>query len=215
MAYFPFVGLALGALLCGAYLLLSLLNLPALAVTIILVVALIAVTGGMHLDGLSDTADAFLSGKPKERMLEIMRDPHAGAMGVLAIVSIILLKVALLYSFSFPLAFNALLLICILSRWSMVFSVFLSPYARQEGKARVFISGMSVKIFLISTLAAVILSFLAWGIKGLLVLLIIAGVTYLSNRSVTRKIGGITGDIIGALSEINEVVVLALILFLK
>ena len=78
MVYFPFAGLAIGLFLSGINKLFFALGFPSLAVDIILVVTLVAVTGGMHLDGLSDSADAFLSGKPKDKMLEIMRGkPHA------------------------------------------------------------------------------------------------------------------------------------------
>jgi adenosylcobinamide-GDP ribazoletransferase len=208
MIYFPFVGLILGALLALINTLLIILHLPALAISIILVVALIAMTGGVHLDGLADTADAFLSGKPKEEMLKIMRDSHIGVMGVLSLVSTILLKVGLFYSVNTSLKINALILMCILSRWSAVWMMFLFPYARQEGKARVFMEGMSAKIFILSTITAVFLAFLAWQIKGLLVLLIISGCTYLWGKIISRKINGITGDTIGAGIELSEIITL-------
>ncbi len=208
MIYFPFVGLILGAWLTLINMLLGILHLPALAISIILVVALIAMTGGMHLDGLADTADAFLSGKPKEEMLKIMRDSHIGVMGVLSLVSVILLKVGLFYSVGTSLKVSALILMCILSRWSAVWMMFLFPYARQEGKARVFMEGMNAKIFILSTITAVFLAFLSWRIKGVLALLIIAGCTYLWGKIISRKINGITGDTIGAGIELSEIIIL-------
>ena len=137
-AYFPLVGLLLGAILVLVNALLGVLNIPLMTANIILVVALLIITGGMHLDGLSDTADALLSGKSKDEMLSIMRDPHIGVMGTISIISILFLKITFLFSINPSLIPTALILICVLSRWSLVFSLFLFPYARQEGKAKVF-----------------------------------------------------------------------------
>ncbi len=208
LAYFPIAGLLLGLMLVWLNTLLFVLGIPPLVVNIILVVVLIILTGGMHLDGLSDTADAFLSGKGKEEMLEIMRDPHIGVMGVLSLISIILLKIALLSSVSAAVKPAALMLMCILSRWSVVMAMYLFPYARQEGKAKLFIQGMNLKIFVASLIAALIFSSAAWGLKGLLALAIIAACAYLFGKIVTRKIGGITGDTLGATIELTEIVTL-------
>ncbi len=208
LAYFPIAGLFLGLMLVWLNTLLSALSIPLLVVNIILVVVLIILTGGMHLYGLSDTADAFLSGKGKEEMLEIMRDPHIGVMGVLSLISIILLKIALLSSVSAAVKPAALMLMCILSRWSVVMAMYLFPYARQEGKAKLFIQGMNLKIFIASLIAALIFSFAAWGLKGLLALAIIAGCAYLIGKIITRKIGGITGDTLGATIELTEIATL-------
>ncbi len=208
LAYFPIAGLLLGLMLVWLNTLLFVLGIPPLVVNIILVVVLIILTGGMHLDGLSDTADAFLSGKGKEEMLEIMRDPHIGVMGVLSLISIVLLKIGLLSSVSAAAKPAALILMCILSRWSVVMAMYLFPYARQEGKAKLFIQGMNLKIFVASLIAALIFSSAAWGLKGLLALAIIAACAYLFGKIVTRKIGGITGDTLGATIELTEIVTL-------
>ncbi|MFA5402572.1 MAG: adenosylcobinamide-GDP ribazoletransferase, partial [Candidatus Omnitrophota bacterium] len=165
-------------------------------------------TGGLHLDGLSDSADAFLSGRSKEEMLNIMRDPHSGVMGVLSIICIILLKIGLLYSVPAPAKATALLLMCVLSRWSAVLAMFAFPYARQEGKAGVFIRGMTLKIFLISLISAFIFAFIIWQLKGLIVLVIVSGCAYLAARFTNRRIGGITGDTLGATIELTEIVTL-------
>ncbi|OGX45499.1 MAG: cobalamin 5'-phosphate synthase [Omnitrophica WOR_2 bacterium RIFCSPLOWO2_12_FULL_51_8] len=204
--YFPIVGLLLGFLLSGINMLLVILNFSSLSASILTTVALIAITGGMHLDGLSDTADAFLSGKPKEEMLAIMRDSHAGVMGMLSLISVILLKIGLLSSLGASLKITALLLMCALSRWSAALAMFLFPYARSEGKARVFLEGMNAKIFFFSTIIAFICAWGIWQIKGLVIFLCIAGCTYLAGKFSTRKIGGITGDTLGANIELMEVI---------
>ena len=212
LLYFPLVGLIIGLILSGINALLLILNFPPLAVNIILVVVLIAITGGMHLDGLSDTADAFLSGKPRDEMLAIMRDSHIGVMGVLSIASVILLKVGLLTSVAVPLKITALILSCVLSRWSSVLAIFLFPYARKDGKARVFTEGMNLKIFALSSIIVLVFAFAVWRTKGLVTLLIAAGCTYLIGKFSNRKIGGITGDILGATIELTEVIVLFVVI---
>lgn len=208
-AFFPLVGLLLGSALAGINTLLGILGFPELVTSIILVVSLVVITGGIHLDGLADTADAFLSNKPKAQMLLIMRDSHIGVMGVLSLISIILLKIGLIYSLNPESSIAALPLMCVLSRWSAVLSMFLSPYARKEGKARLFIQGMNIKIFVFSTAAAMLCAFTIWQIKGLIILLIVAAGTCLAGRLTNRKIGGITGDTLGATIESAEVVVLS------
>ena len=211
MIYFPFVGLLLGMALSGINTLLLILNLSPLAVNIILAVILTCLTGGMHLDGLSDTADAFLSGKTRDEMLAIMRDPHIGVMGAISIISVLLLKVGLLGAVAAPLKTTALLLACVLSRWSSVLAIFLFPYARKDGKAKAFIQGMNLKIFVLSSIMVLVFAFAIWRLKGILALLIVAGCTYLGSKFASRKIGGITGDTLGAAIELTEIVTLFMV----
>lgn len=208
LLYFPLAGLFLGLVLSGINMLLLFLNLSPLSVNIILVVTLVVITGGIHLDGLSDTADAFLSGKPRDEMLAIMRDPHVGVMGVIAIASVLLLKIGLLGAVAVPLKATALILSCVLSRWAGVLVMFLFPYARHDGKAKVFIEGMNLKIFMFSLAVVIALAFAIWRAQGLLALSIAAGCAYLGGKFAVRKIRGITGDTIGAIIELTEIVTL-------
>jgi adenosylcobinamide-GDP ribazoletransferase len=208
MIYFPFIGLLLGLSLWGINKGLLSLNFSLSAVNTILVVFLLVLTGGLHLDGLADTADAFLSGKPKEEMLAIMRDSHVGVMGVLSLLGIILLKIGLLSSVGASLKAIALLLMCVLSRWSVVLAMFFFPYARQNGKAKSFIQELNLRIFCLSAIVVIFCAFAIWQIKGLILLLAIAAFAYLSAKLVSRKISGITGDTLGATIELAEVIVL-------
>ncbi|MFA5096953.1 MAG: adenosylcobinamide-GDP ribazoletransferase [Candidatus Omnitrophota bacterium] len=209
--YFPLVGLLLGLILVGINSCLSILHFPGFAAAIILIVSLAVITGGMHLDGLADTADAFLSGKAKDEMLVIMRDPHIGVMGVLSIVAALLIKAALLYSISAPLKIIALLLMCVLSRWGAVLAMSLFPYARKDGKAGVYIRGMNRGILIFALITTLFFSFLIWQFKGVFALLAISGCVYLGAGFSRRKIDGITGDILGAGIELAEVVVLFIV----
>ncbi len=208
VAYFPVIGLLLGLALWPASRLLAIARVDPIPSNIILVVLLIILTGGLHLDGLSDTSDAFFSGKGKTDMLAIMRDPHVGVMGVLAIVSILMLKIALLSSILLNTKGIALVLMCVLARWSISFSIFAFPYARDDGKAKPFIDGMSRSIFFVSTLIALTVVFIVWKAAGLAIFGIIAAFAYLANSFIKKKIGGITGDTIGAVNELAEAAVL-------
>lgn len=215
LIYFPLIGLLLGLVLAGMDKLLFILNFEQFIINTILVVLLIVLTGGLHLDGLSDTFDAFLSRKNKEEMLKILRDSHIGVMGVLSLISIILLKIAFLSSINISSKIISLLLMCILSRWSLVFVMFLFPYAREEGKAKVFIQGINFKIFISSTLIALACTIAIWKIKGLFVFIIIAMSSYMIGKFINNKIGGMTGDTIGATSEVAEIIVLFSALILQ
>ena len=208
VVYFPLVGLLLGLILTGFNNFLLFLNLEQFFINIILVVLLIVFTGGVHLDGLADTFDAFLSRKNKEEMLRIMRDSSIGVMGVLSLISIILLKIAFLSSISVSLKISALLLMCILSRWALVLSMFLFPYARQEGKAKILIQGTTLKVFSFSTAIVLLCVITIWKFQGLLVMLIATALAYTIGRFINNRIGGITGDTLGATNELVEIITL-------
>lgn len=191
MIYFPLAGLLLSLILVGINYLSLFLNFAQITSNIILVVSLIILTGGLHLDGLSDTADAIFSRKNKEEMLEIMRDSHIGVMGVLSLISILLLKIGFLSSISISAKTIALILMCVLSRWSLVFSMYLFPYARQEGKAGVFMRGINLKIFILASLFTLACVITAWKIKGLFIWGIVALSAYIIGKYINHQISKI------------------------
>lgn len=208
LIYFPVVGLLLGLILVGLNQLLFILNFKEFISGIILVISLIIITGGIHLDGLSDTFDALLSEKDKDKMLEIMRDPHIGVMGALSIIGVLLLKISFLSSIPSSLKPVSLVLMCLLSRWALVFSMFLFPYARQDGKAKIFMQNINFKIFSLATIITLVFIVLAWRLNGLLIFAIVAICAYVMGRFIKGKINGITGDTLGAINELVEIIVL-------
>lgn len=208
LTYFPIVGVLLGLFLVGINNVLLILNFQEMISNILLVISLAVLTGGMHLDGVADTFDAMLSGRDKEDMLRIMRDPHIGVMGVLSIISVLLLKISFLSSLNIGAKLAALVLSCTLSRWAQVFLMLFFPYARAEGKAKVFMRNINVKIVILATLIALCFSLLIMRLEGVYLILIAALSGYLICNSVNKKIGGITGDTLGAVSELIEVIVL-------
>lgn len=213
--YFPLVGLILGLILAGLNNFFLFLNFTPLLTSIILVIALIILTGGLHLDGLADTFDALGSFKDRESCLRIMKDSHIGTMGVLSLISIILLKVGLLSCLDSNVRNVALILMCTISRWSLSLPMWRFPYAREEGKGKVFFEGMNSKIFLGASSIALVCAAYIFRLKGILIFLIAGIFAYIFSWFISRKIGGITGDILGAINEISEVFVLLTIQILS
>lgn len=203
--YFPLIGLLLGLILAAANNFLNFLSIGPLAASVILVTLLIILTGGLHLDGLADTFDALFSRKSSPEMLEVMRDSHIGTMGMLSLVCVILLKISLLYSLPAPAVNLALISMCLLSRYAIVAAIFLFPYAREQGKAKIFFSGINWQIFALASLVslAYVLAFLK--LKGLIIFILVFLFVLFVGKLISKKINGLTGDTLGALNELAEV----------
>jgi len=202
---FPVVGLLLGIVAAGVAWSLSLIAPPLVSAGVI-VLLLVAFSGGLHMDGLSDTADGFLSWRPRERVLEIMRDSHVGAMGVIAIVGVLLMKFAALASLPAASLWPAALLAPLAGRSAMVIHMALLAYVREKGLGLVFCKR---RPYLSALWATAVLAAACWGlfdVKGL----VVAGVCVATALALAawsyRKIGGATGDTFGAACEIVELV---------
>ena len=213
--FFPLAGLCIGGFLSLLDRLFLFLGFPALLSAALLVCALAFITGAMHLDGLADTADGIFSGKDKDGILTVMRDPHTGALGTTAVVCDLILKTALLASLNGHSREAALLFMCVLSRWSAVPAMALFPYARTEGKAKVFIASLRGRALYSASLQALLFSLLLRGAEGVLFYAGVFLLTILSGKFYLRKIGGITGDTLGAQIEISELLVLFALCILK
>ena len=214
VTYFPLVGMTLGLALFGLNKLLVLAGLNSFLTSAIIVVTLALVTGGLHLDGLADTFDALGSHKDKGKMLEIMRDSHIGVMGAVSLMSILILKIAALSSLPPETRGAGLIAACIGSRWAMTLSIWLFPYARQEGKGKDFFQGMDHKKLMVASVFALAGVFMFCGLKSLLGLAAAGVFAYAFSRRLTGKIGGITGDNLGAINEISEVLILVTVVIL-
>ncbi len=206
--WFPSVGLMIGLALAAILWLNRSINMPDIASSALTVIILAVITGGIHLDGLGDMFDALGSRKGQVEMLGIMRDPHIGSIGAIAIASCLILKTAFLSSIPPDLQIKSIILLCVCSRWSMVFSMHTFPYARKDGKAKAFMDGINSADFTTATLTAIIYSAISNQIPGFVIMAVIGGFTYAAGRYLTAKFGGVTGDTIGAVSELSEVICL-------
>lgn len=202
--YYPVVGFIIGAVLAGLAWLGHLLRLGWGADAII-VVAWIIISGGLHLDGLMDSADGLFSGRDRERRLEIMKDSRVGAMGGIALVADILLKFALLASIPYPAKLGALLIAPAMGRCVMVYAVLLFPYARSgPGLGKCFGLDVGKQKLLGATLVLVTGTLLTARLPGLGFLMITAVPVSLVALWIGRSLGGHTGDTYGAMCEVTE-----------
>jgi len=208
IAYFPLVGLLLGLILAAANQFFLLMRINEFVISVILVILLVIFTGGLHLDGLADTFDALASGKERQKMLEIMKDPHIGTMGILSLICVILLKISFLHSLNAQTLNTSLILMCLLSRYSLVLAIFSFRYAREEGKAKIFVNNKQQKTLLWATAITLFCASILWGLKGLVLLVAVGIFAFLTGKLLTKKFGGITGDTLGAINELAEVFVL-------
>jgi len=216
--YFPLIGGILGILLVmfnqifAEYLPFIGLYMPPHVLTTLLITVNIILTGGLHCDGLMDTMDGIFSGRPKERMLEIMKDSRIGANGVIAFVLLITLKWSLIIDIS-PLSLPAALLIMpVLGRFAMVIGITVFPYARPDGIGKAF-AHYADKYTLYISLLLTLLVIIPVGKQAILGLGIVSIFTMLFARFVTNLLGGLTGDIYGAISELAEIMVLFVFLY--
>ena len=205
-AYYPAVGLLLGLMLLG-------LErgcrevFPDFLSAAVLLVSLVAVTRGLHLDGLMDTCDGIFGGFNPARRLEIMRDSQVGAFGIAGAASLLLLKYGALVSL---LGLDnagkewALLLFPMLSRWSMVVALAAFPYARSQGLGSPFHQGITWWPTLVAGGGAAVAAVLLGGIGGAGMLAGASAMAWLLGWAMAGRLGGLTGDTYGAINEVVE-----------
>lgn len=204
--FFPLIGLIIGLPLAGVYFLLSLLD-ARLAALSLAVVMEILVTGGLHLDGLADSFDGIFSYRPRERILEIMRDSRIGTNGTLSLIVLLALKVILLYSIENLAFVPILLLMPLMGRTAAVWSIGLFGYAREgKGMGAAIVAKTGFKQIAISSVLAAALISLVYSFHYIALLAAVIALSLLFSLYVKRKIGGITGDIIGAIIELSELI---------
>jgi adenosylcobinamide-GDP ribazoletransferase len=207
LVFFPLVGLALGIVASGtAFVLWTFL--PPLLAAIFLTILLAGFSGGLHLDGLADTGDGFCSSRPREQILEIMRDSRIGAMGVFWLVMIFVVKIGGLVGLQLREAMTAALLMPLAGRCAIVMMMSILPYARKEGGlGKLFYTGnlrfaAVGGLFLFS-----LISLLAAGSAGILIVFSVLLMLFFFSLICKRVIGGTTGDALGANCELSEAMV--------
>ncbi len=202
--YFPLVGALLALLLAGAALLLApLFPQPVLAA--LLVVGLVILTGGLHLDGLMDTCDGLFGGLTRERKLEIMRDSRVGSFGVLAGICALLLKFACLVCLGKHNLPAILLVTLPAARWALVLALRLFPGARTSGLGATFRQDITPRKLALACILTLLLVLLGAQLAGLLVLGVMTLCALALGAWITRQLGGLTGDTYGAIAESAEI----------
>lgn len=203
--WFPFVGLVIGLIavtvVSGAA-----PFIPASLLAVLAMLLLSGFSGFLHLDGVADSSDGLLSSRPKEKALAIMRDSRSGAMGVIVLIFLLLAKYAALADLTLANLLTALLLMPIGGRTAILVSMAILPYARkeEEGLGQLFYSSQRYMVALLGTLFFLICCAALLG-SGILHVLILFSLTIiLFSYFCFQKLGGATGDTLGAVCELSE-----------
>lgn len=204
MAYFPIVGLILGGFLVLVNRGFSIIMAPLVA-DALTIIALIVLTGALHIDGFIDTIDGLAGGKTREEILRIMRDSRVGAFGMVGVIALIMLKLVLLHEMPLKIKKEAILLMPVMGRWAMVIASSLSLYARKKGTGKAFVHYCGRGELVIASLIALIIAGGCLKMLGLELFFFILAATFLLIRFISKRINGMTGDTLGAINEIVEV----------
>jgi len=211
LPWFPLVGLLLGALLVG--LANACKGAPPDATAVVLLLAGVVLTRGLHLDGLADSADGFGGGYTRERVLEIMKDSSTGAFGAIAIALALLIKWVALTHLIESHNLGVVIEAYVASRALQVEQMTRLPYAREAGTAASFVEGATVRHRVVVLASAGLAAILLKGIAGAFYLAMAWLAVWLFGLYCKKRVGGVTGDLLGATSEISEILILFLPFF--
>ena len=211
--YFPVVGIIIGLILVGLSWILRLF-LPSPVVNVLLVVSLVVISGALHLDGFVDTCDGIAGHKTPEERWQVMNDSRAGAFGIIGVVLLLLVKYVSLNSVPDTLLMVTLVLMPMISRWAMVYAVFVYPYAKPSGLGRVVKQEARWYRFVVATLIVLVVAIVLAQLMGIAIMLGIWIIVMVMATYMKRKFSGLTGDTYGAINEVAEVCVLILVILL-
>ena len=209
-AFFPVVGCAIGGLLAGANWLIS----PWLTRPLcdaLLITLLTLITGALHMDGLADVCDGLAARGGRERFLAVMKDSQVGAIGAVGLVLGLLLKWQALAAVPPEIKWQALLFFPALARFGQVLTMTGARHARQDGLGASFALGTGGPALFFAFATAAAGGFYLFGLKGMLPLTAVCLLTCAGRMFFQRTLGGLTGDTIGCLSELNEILALVVI----
>lgn len=206
LLFYPLIGMLIGLVLFAIAL--TLVKLPIILLSTLLLVVWIWITGGLHLDGLADTADAWVGGfGDPEKTLRIMKDPSSGPIGVLSLLIVCVLKWSALYVLLEQQQLWLLILVPMLARLSPLILFLTTPYVRAKGLGTAMSQYIPRKLSYV--IVAVVFGLCGFmGLWGLLLVIFSTMTLWYLRAKFIRRIGGITGDTIGATIEWVESVAL-------
>lgn len=205
--FFPFIGMLVGAIAAAFYYIFSFISSDIASICAVL--ALVITTGGLHIDGLSDTADGFFSSRPKEKILEIMKDSRVGAFGVIAIVLDILFKYVVIKSMEPKMAVAWIILSSGISRTMVSMLFCFGKSARKGGMGDMLMNKDSKKYFIPATIIFILIGLYICRLNFLITFGLALIFTLSLMRYSYKKIGGLTGDVFGANAELCEILSMA------
>lgn len=206
--YFPIVGLIIGVFNMTFYMGANYIA-SGLFPIICCILANCIITGALHIDGLADTCDGIFSARNKERILEIMKDSRIGTNGAIAIIFDFLLRISILQSFNNKDILIPILLSPVIAKTLVAFSIGFSADARTGGGMGSLFMEKSSRYRALGalTLGLGIIGAISGG-SGLISLMICSIIMFVYKHYIYEKIGGMTGDTLGAANEVMEVVFL-------
>ncbi|MDW5300277.1 MAG: adenosylcobinamide-GDP ribazoletransferase [Sedimentibacter sp.] len=212
LSIYTLMGAVIGLLLSLIYLIFNSIHIVFIR-GLILVIGYIVITGGIHLDGAADTADGLFSGRTGEKIFDIMSDSHIGAFGVLCLVIIVLSQFVV---FSFSDIFTCFMM-PVVGRASLIVGAWNKKYAKHtKGMGTAFIESIDTRVLIINLMILTVFSIMS---PRRLIIITSAFATlmasYFISGLIEDKIGGMTGDTCGFITEISQIIFMILVLFLK
>ncbi len=211
--FFPLIGAVLGFIYSAfAYLFYDILPareilLPPHVTAAILLILPPLMTGGLHCDGFMDTMDGVFSGRSRERMLEIMKDSCTGSNAVFCFVVLMFLEFAILLDMPHELMVSAFFIMPVIARLMMTAGIVFYPYARPDGLGKAFAQYAGHGAMAVASVCALIFVILV-GKLAWISLMVCAAFTAFFGNYVQKRLGGLTGDVYGAITTLNEGLVL-------
>ena len=207
LLYYPIVGLLIGALLVGAAWVLG--DAPPLLGAAVLLTAWVAVTGALHLDGLADSADAWVGGHgDRDKTLAIMKDPRSGPMAVVTLVLVLLIKFTALVHILSNGAWAFVVVVPVLGRTVLVLLFLTTPYVRPQGLGSLLANHLPRRACTLDVIFTLLAIPAFIGLEAWWLLAAVAGTFFTLRRLMLRRIEGTTGDTAGALVELIETIAL-------
>lgn len=203
--WFIVVGIIIGGIVSTASVALFALF-PVFPAAVMTATLLMAVSGALHIDGLADTADGFFSSRPRERILEIMKDSRTGAMGVAAIVVVFIFKVSLIVSLPDHARTGIVFIMPVAGRFAPVMIMATMKNVREGGLGTVFSRNANLASAAFSFAALAVCGWLCCGKTGVAAAVAVVIFLVVYSWWCGKKIGGYTGDTLGAAVELCELV---------
>lgn len=212
--FFPLIGLVIGIIV----------SLPTFAAeryfgrevsAVIMMISAAAVTGGLHLDGLADTMDGILSARKRDKMLLIMKDSRIGTHGVLALIFTIFVKYQFLLKIEDRLFMFMVIALPVAGRSAIGLMLLRSRYAREDGLGNLFIGKTEDFLSLASGVFGMLIIYGFLGINGIAAFAITLLFIALFRRRLDQILGGLTGDTLGAINEMAELVYIPLYILIE
>ena len=206
-AFFPVVGLVIGVLLAVLYYFINMI-LPHSVAMVLVIVALVVVTGAMHMDGFIDSCDGLAGHRSVSERLRIMKDSRVGGLGAIGGALLLLVKFVTLNSIPREWIVVTLILMPVVSRWMMVYAVYTYEYVRPQGMGQAFKDGVGWLQLTVATIITLVVAAILFVKVWLVILLAAVLLATLTALFLRGKLKGLTGDSYGAINEIVELGVL-------